>query len=64
MMSAADASGEDNNRPKTMSEIAKANRSKQEYKTKNYNPVDKDQPVNSDSISSIAHMLDKSRKDD
>ena len=64
MMSAADASGEDNNRPKTMSEIAKANRSKQEYNMKNYNPVDKDQPVNSDSISSIAHMLDKSRKDD
>lgn len=63
MMDAA-AEADNGNRPKTMSEIARANRSKQDYKPKNYNPADKDQPVNSDSISSIAHMLDKSRKDD
>lgn len=62
-MSAASEENNDN-RPKSMSEIAKANRSKQDYNGKNYTPVGKDQPVDSNSISSIAHMLDKSRKDD
>ena len=35
-----------------------------DYTPKNYTPVDKDVPLNPDSISSIAHMLDKSKKDD
>jgi hypothetical protein len=47
-----------------MSDIAKANRSKKEFKPKNYTPVDNEQPLNSDSISSVAHMLDHSKNDD
>ena len=48
----------------TMGDIAKANRSKQNYTPKNYKPGDPDKPVDSGSISSIAHMLDRSNKDD
>lgn len=48
----------------TMSDIAKANRSKQSYVPKDYKASDKDEPVDSSSISSIAHMLDRTKKDD
>lgn len=58
------ASQAENKNYQSMSDIAKANRSKKEYTPKNYKPVDKDAPLNGDSISSIAHMLDKSKNDD
>ena len=47
----------------SMSDIAKANRSKKDYSSKNYNSSNEDKPLNADSISSIAHMLDKNKKD-
>lgn len=65
MIKAGNAAAEEKaNKPQTMSDIAKANRSKQSYTPKNYNPVDVDAPVDSSSISSIAHMLDRTKKDD
>ncbi|MDD3222189.1 MAG: membrane protein insertase YidC [Clostridia bacterium] len=65
MLNAGAAASENNgSRPKSMSEIAKANRSKQGYTPKSYTPEDGDKPVDSNSISSIAHMLDQSKKDD
>ena len=47
----------------SMSDIAKANRSKKDYNAKNYNSSNADKPLNADSISSIAHMLDRNKKD-
>lgn len=47
----------------SMSDIAKANRSKKDYNSKNYNSSNEDKPLNADSISSIAHMLDRNKKD-
>ena len=41
----------------------KANRSKKDYNSKNYNSSNEDKPLNADSISSIAHMLDRNKKD-
>lgn len=64
MNGGASASQAENKNYQSMSDIAKANRSKKEYTPKNYKPVDKDAPLNGDSISSIAHMLDKSKNDD
>ncbi len=64
MNGGASASQAENKNYQSMSDIAKANRSKNEYTPKNYKPVDKDAPLNGDSISSIAHMLDKSKNDD
>ncbi len=64
MNGGASASQAENKNYQSMSDIAKANRSKKEYTPKNYKPVDKDVPLNGDSISSIAHMLDKSKNDD
>jgi YidC/Oxa1 family membrane protein insertase len=58
------ASKSGNTEYQSMSDIAKANRSKKEFKPKNYTPVDNEQPLNSDSISSVAHMLDHSKNDD
>ena len=64
MNGGASASQAENKNYQSMSDIAKANRSKKEYTPKHYKPVDKDAPLNGDSISSIAHMLDKSKNDD
>ena len=64
MTSSASNAQEETKKYQSMSDIAKANRSKKDYTPKNYTPVDKDVPLNPDSISSIAHMLDKSKKDD
>ena len=64
MTSSASTDQEETKKYQSMSDIAKANRSKKDYTPKNYKPVDKDAPLNSDSISSIAHMLDKSKNDD
>ena len=64
MNGGASASQAENKNYQSMSDIAKANRSKKEYTPKNYKPVDKDAPLNGDSISSIAHMLDKSKNED
>ena len=60
----ASAAQEETKSYQSMSDIAKANRSKKDYTPKDYKPVDKDAPLNADSISSIAHMLDKSKKED
>ena len=62
--SASAAQQEETKKYQSMSDIAKANRSKKDYTPKNYKPVDKDAPVNTDSISSIAHMLDRNKNDD
>ena len=64
MASSASATQEEEKKYQSMSDIAKANRSKKEYTPKNYKPMDKDAPVNTDSISSIAHMLDRNKNDD
>lgn len=64
MASSASAAQEEEKKYQSMSDIAKANRSKKEYTPKNYKPMDKDAPVNTDSISSIAHMLDRNKNDD
>ena len=44
-----------------MSDIAKGNHSKKDY-TPNYNKSD--EPVNTSSIASVAHMLDRNKKDE
>ena len=64
MNGGASASQAENKNYQSMSDIAKANRSKKEYTPKNYKPVDKDAPLNGYSISSIAHLLYKSKNDD
>ncbi len=64
MASSASATQEEEKKYQSMSDIAKANRSKKDYTPKNYKPMDKDAPVNTDSISSIAHMLDRNKNDD
>ena len=64
MSNGASNAQEETKKYQSMSDIAKANRSKKDYMPKNYTPVDKDVPLDPGSISSIAHMLDKSKKDD
>lgn len=64
MASSASATQEEEKKYQSMSDIAKANRSKKDYTPKNYKPMDKDAHVNTDSISSIAHMLDRNKNDD
>lgn len=64
MASSASAAQEEEKKYQSMSDIAKANRSKKDYTPKNYKPMDKDAPVNTNSISSIAHMLDRNKNDD
>ena len=64
MSNGASNAQEETKKYQSMSDIAKANRSKKDYTPKNYTPVDKDVPLDPGSISSIAHMLDKSKKDD
>lgn len=50
-------------RNSSMSDIARGNHSKKDYKP-NYKAANGEKPKNADSISSVAHMLDRNKKED